>query len=221
MPNKTKISIIAAVTLAQPLLFAGAAAADETDAKASEASGEGAKENARPNDEPSEKETFWNPRKKPAAQMAVAINPLALILGQFIGEFDYGLNERLSLNINADYWSLGLSYFDTTALGVGIGAQYFPSEVASSGPLYQGFYVYPSLQLASVSVKENILGTKASWVTVAPQAVVGWQWDWRPFTMRLGAGAAYYIGSVSSGYESDLHGLRFVLDGTFGLSFGS
>jgi hypothetical protein len=109
--------------------------------------------------------------------------------------------------------------YETTAYGLGVGVQYFPIEVANSGPLYQGFYVYPSLQVASVTVDGTFLG-EASWVSVAPQAVAGWQWDWRPFTLRVGAGLAYYIGSVEEGYETDLDGLRVVFDGTLGLTFG-
>jgi hypothetical protein len=226
MLRNSKISIVAAALLV-PAAFAGSALAAEDAEKSADQSSAGATEateasanEASANEAAAEQETFWNPRKKPPARMAVAVNPIGLIFGMFLGEFDYGLNDRLSLDINADYWSLGVSYFDTTAWGVGIGAQYFPAEVAASGPLYQGFYVYPSLQFASVSVKEKIFGTSTSYISVAPQAVAGWQWDWRPFTVRFGAGAAYYIGSVDGGFRSDLHGLRFVLDGTLGLTFG-
>ncbi len=71
-----------------------------------------------------------------------------------------------------------------------------------------------------MTVDESLLG-EASWVSVAPQAVVGWQWDWRPLTVRVGLGAAYYIGSVAEGYRTDLDGFRVVFDGTVGLTFGS
>jgi hypothetical protein len=163
-------------------------------------------------------ESFFTPKKKPPARMAVGVNPLGLIFGLFVGEFDYGLNDQLSLNINGSYWNIA----DTTAWGVGVGAQYFLTDVASSGPLYQGFYVYPSLQVSSVSVSTSFFGfeSNTSYVAVAPQAVAGWQIDWRPFTMRLGAGAAYYFGSAEDGFDSALSGLRFVMDGTIGVTFG-
>lgn len=164
------------------------------------------------------KESFFTPTKKPPARMAVGLNPLGLIFGLVIGEFDYGLSDHLSLNINGSYWNI----LDTTAWGIGAGAQYFISDVAASGPLYQGFYVYPSLQISSVDVSTNFLGIEASssYVAVAPQVTAGWQIDWRPFTMRLGAGAAYYIGSAEDGFDSALSGFRFLLDGTIGLTFG-
>lgn len=161
-------------------------------------------------------ETFWSPRKKEPARMGVALNPLGLIFGMILAEFDYGLNDTLSLNINASYWDIGLS----TAYGAGVGAQLFLPEVADSGPLYQGFYVYPSLQVFSVTV-DPLLGLteEYEYVSVAPRAVAGWQWDWRPFTVRMGAGLEYFIASDEAGYDLDLQGLRLVLDGTVGLTF--
>lgn len=173
---------------------------------------------AQPVDEPAQPEG-WGPNKKPPARYGVAVNPIGLLFGLVIGEFDYGLNDRLSLNVNGSYWDLDVLVYETTAWGLGIGAQYFPAELGESGPLYQGFYVYPSLQVVSVTVDEPLLG-EASWVSVAPQAVVGYQWDWRPLTVRIGAGGAYYVGSVADGYQTDLDGFRFVLDGTVGLTFG-
>jgi hypothetical protein len=165
------------------------------------------------------KESFFTPKKKPPARMAIGINPIGLLFGLLEGEVDYGLGEQLSLAINGQY----LNMADTTAWGVGVGAQYFLTQVASSGPLYQGFYIYPSLQIASVSVSSSFLGFEShtSYVAFAPQAVAGWQIDWRPFTMRLGAGAAYYIGEADDGFDSALSsGLHVIVDGMIGVTFG-
>lgn len=214
-----KVPFIAAALLA-PASFAGTTLAAEPTAAVRPAQVTAEPPEGAPpavEDEPA-KETWWRPERHPPARFAVAVNPLGLLLGMFLAEFDYGLDERMSLNINGTYWSLGVLGYETTALGAGVGIQYFPAGVADSGPLYQGFYVYPSLQVASVSVE--FLGFEESWVSVAPQAIVGWQWDFRPFTVRVGGGAAYYIGSVADGFQTDLDGLRFVLDGTVGLTFG-
>lgn len=227
MAKLNKASITASALLAN-ITLASVAAAGEEAAGAARANSEAAELEAKVEVEKTEEgttddddaaETWWSPRKKPPARYAVAVNPLGLLFGLVLAEFDYGLSDRLSLNVNGSYWNIDVLGFDTTAWGAGIGAQYFPLEVASSGPLYQGFYIYPSLQLASVTVDDAFLG-EASWVSVAPQAVVGWQWDWRPLTVRVGAGAAYYVGSVAEGYRTDLDGLRFVVDGTLGLTFG-
>lgn len=198
-----------AAVLALATTSAGAAAAAEDAVPTSE---EAPAAQARDDQE----ETFWSPRKKEPARMAVALNPLGLIFGLILAEFDYGLSDTMSLNINAAYWDIGFS----TAYGAGVGVQLFLPEVADSGPLYQGFYVYPSLQVFSVTV-DPLLGLteEYDYVSVAPRAVAGWQWDWRPFTARAGAGLEYFIASDEAGYDLDLQGLRFVLDGTVGLTF--
>jgi hypothetical protein len=220
MSYRNKLSFAAAGLLAT-ISFGGVAVAAE-DEQAGEASTEVQQQEGTASAEvkdDADEGTWWSPKKKPPARFGVAVNPIGLLLGLIIAEFDYGLSDRLSLNVNGTYWNLDVLGYETTAWGLGLGAQYFPIEVANGGPLYQGFYVYPSLQVASVTVDEVILG-EASWVSVAPQAVVGWQWDWRPLTVRVGVGAAYYIGSVAEGYRTDLDGFRVVLDGTLGLTFG-
>jgi hypothetical protein len=214
---KHPISFTAAC-LALAVAPSAALAAEEAASEAAAPSATTTEESAAQPADSEWKESFFTPAKKPPARMAIGINPVGLIFGLFIGEFDYGLSDQLSLNINGSYWNI----LDTTAWGVGVGAQYFISDVAASGPLYQGFYVYPSLQISSVDVSTSIFGIEASssYVAVAPEVVAGWQIDWRPFTMRLGAGAAYYIGSAKDGFDSALSGFRFVADGTIGVTFG-
>ncbi|MEO8179675.1 MAG: hypothetical protein ABI895_12650 [Deltaproteobacteria bacterium] len=208
MLQNKKASFAAAVLLAHTSL-AGIAAAAE-DVKISTTTEEKV---VTTKDE--REETFWAPRKQEPARMAVAVNPIGLIFGLLLAEFDYGLSDTLSLNINAEYWNFSV----TKAYGLGAGVQIFLPEVADSGPLYQGFYLYPSLQVLSVSVDSIFFTDDYSYVSVAPRFVAGWQWDWRPFTVRLGLGAEYYIASAKTGYDVDLRGLRFVGDGTLGLTF--
>jgi hypothetical protein len=138
-----------------------------------------------------------------------------LIFGLILAEFDYGLNDQMSLNVNAEYWNFSV----TKAYGLGAGVQIFLPEVADSGPLYQGFYLYPSLQVLSVSVDSILFADDYNYFSVAPRFIAGWQWDWRPFTLRAGAGLEYYIASAKTGYDVDLRGLRVVFDGTVGLTF--
>src|SRR3954463_13815440 len=59
------------------------------------------KQEAAPKDE-RQAESFWMPKKKEPAHMAVAVNPVGLIFGMILAEFDYGLNDQMSLNINAE-----------------------------------------------------------------------------------------------------------------------
>jgi len=208
--NKKRASFAAALLLAHTCLTGIAAAAEEK--VVVETNEEKA---ATPAQDEQQKETFWMPRKKDPARMAVAVNPIGLIFGLVLAEFDYGLSDTLSLNINAEYWNFSV----TKAYGAGAGVQIFLPEVADSGPLYQGFFLYPSLQVLSVSVDSILFADDYSYVSVAPRFIAGWQWDWRPFTVRLGLGAEYYIASEKNGYDVDLQGLRFVGDGTIGLTF--
>jgi hypothetical protein len=218
MTLKNKASFAAATLLGHASL-AGIASAAETvtsqEAPASkvEQPPEQQQEAAPKDEHPAE--SFWMPRKKDPARMAVAVNPVGLIFGMLLAEFDYGLNDQTSLNVNAEYWNFAF----TKAYGVGAGAQIFLPEVADSGPLYQGFYLYPSLQVLSVSVDSILFSDDYSYLSVAPRFIAGWQWDWRPFMLRAGAGLEYYIASAKTGYDVDLRGLRVVFDGTVGLTF--
>lgn len=217
MTFTNKASFAAALLLAHASLASVAAAAEtateEVAAPKAEQSTEQKQEAAPKDEHPAE--SFWMPRKKEPAHMAVAVNPIGLIFGMILAEFDYGLNDQMSVNVNAEYWNFSF----TKAYGVGAGAQIFLPEVADSGPLYQGFYLYPSLQVLSVSVDSILFADDYSYVSVAPRFIAGWQWDWRPFTLRAGAGLEYYIASAKTGYDVDLRGLRVVFDGTVGLTF--
>jgi hypothetical protein len=210
MLQNKKASFAAAVLLAHTSL-AGIAAAAEADVEVATTT----EETVVTTKDTHEEETVWAPHKKEPARMAIAVNPIGLIFGLLLAEFDYGLSDTLSLNINAEYWNFSV----TKAYGLGVGAQIFLPDVADSGPLYQGFYLYPSLQVLSVSVDSIFFSDDYSYVSVAPRFVAGWQWDWRPLTVRLGLGAEYYIASAKTGYDVDLRGLRFVGDGTIGLTF--
>jgi len=214
MLHRNRLTTVAVLVLAHAARTGSAAAADETTTKTEVKEVQAGSTR----DEPTTSE-LYGPGKRPPARFGVSVNPIGLLFGLFIGEFDYGLSDRMSLNINGTYWNTSLLGFKTTAVGAGAGVQYFPMEVAKSGPLYQGFFVYPSLQFLSVSVGADGI-SDASYVAVAPEAIVGWQWDWRPLSVRVGAGAAYYIGSVQSGYETNVDGFRFILDGSVGLTFG-
>jgi hypothetical protein len=209
MVHSKKATCAAALLLAHTSMAGIAAAADG--AAATTADGSAAEA---PKDAPKE-ESVWKPNKKEPARMAVAVNPIGLIFGMILAEFDYGLSDTLSLNINATYWDFSI----TTAYGAGVGAQLFLPQVADSGPLYQGFFLYPSLQVLSVKVDPLLFLDEYSYVSVAPRFIAGWQWDWRPFTLRLGAGLEYYVASSKAGYDLDLQGLRFAADGTVGLTF--
>ena len=217
MTIKNKASFATALLLTHSALAGSASAAEtateEPAAPKADQSSEQQQEAAPKDEHPAE--SFWMPRKKEPARMAVAVNPIGLIFGLILAEFDYGLSDQMSLNVNAEYWNFSV----TKAYGLGAGVQIFLPEVADSGPLYQGFYLYPSLQVLSVSVDSILFTDDYNYLSVAPRFIAGWQWDWRPFTLRAGAGLEYYIASAKTGYNVDLQGLRVVFDGTVGLTF--
>src|SRR5690606_36297186 len=92
-----KVPFIAAALLA-PASFAGTTLAAEPTAAVRPAQITAEPPEGAPpavEDEPA-KETWWRPERHPPARFAVAVNPLGLLLGMFLAEFDYGLDERMS-----------------------------------------------------------------------------------------------------------------------------
>jgi hypothetical protein len=126
----------------------------------------------------------------------------------------------LSLNVSGSYYSLSAGSTDTTAFGIGVGTQIFPS-----GYLYQGFFVYPSLQYASATAKSDgsMYGgstTEATATLMGIAALLGYQWDWRPFSLRLGGGVGYYgVAAESGDAEVALSGVMPLLDASLGFTF--
>src|SRR4051812_46184150 len=129
MTLKNNASFAAALLLAHSSLAGSAAAAETVTAEDAPApkveQSTEQKQEAAPKDE-HQAESFWMPKKKEPARMAVAVNPIGLIFGLILAEFDYGLSDQMSLNINGEYWNFSV----TKAYGLGAGVQIFLPEVA-------------------------------------------------------------------------------------------
>ncbi len=155
--------------------------------------------------------------EKEPSKGGVWFNPLALIFGAVSADVGIALGEKHALNFGASYWSFDLLGVENTSFGFGAGWQYF-----ITGSTFGGFFVLPNLQLEYASIKAN--DVEASGLIVGPGALLGYQWDWQPFSLRLGGGIQYYIGSVeatsgSSTVSSDIAGLSPALDASIGFTW--
>lgn len=147
----------------------------------------------------------------------VWFNPLGLIFGLFSADVGISLNDRSALNFGANYWSFELGRVDNTSFGFGAGWQYF-----FTGQVYDGFFVMPNVQFeyASVSLGDDSF----EGVLAGPGALAGYQWDWHPFSLRLGAGFHYYFGNVEGQADgeviaSDIRGMSPDLDASLGFTW--
>ena len=153
------------------------------------------------------------PPAKKLASVAVVANPLGLLFGFYNVDVGVAVTDKLSANFAGHYWSLDFLGVETKAWGAGIGAQYF-----FYGNVFQGAFVYPALEIARTSI--TIGDFSASGTLFGPSAIVGYQWNFHPFTVRVGGGGQYLLGDVSGqNYKSSLQGIDFKLDGSIGLAF--
>lgn len=137
--------------------------------------------------------------EEPSSRGGVWFNPLGLIFGLLSVDVGVALQPKHALNFSASYWGFDLLGVENTSFGVGAGWQYF-----IIGETFGGFFVLPNIQAeyASIAVDGD---TVASGAVIGPGALVGYQWDWKPFSLRLGGGFHYYIGSVEGEYEGDVY----------------
>ena len=152
------------------------------------------------------------PAKKPASSTAIVFNPVGLIFGLYNVDVGVGIAEQLSANFGGSYWSFDILGVKNSAWGLSVGGQYF-----FYGKRFDGAFVYPALEYARSTV--SIGDVSASGSLFGPSAIVGYQWECKPFTLRLGGGIRYYLGNVTGdGLSSDLHGAALKLDGSIGFT---
>jgi hypothetical protein len=148
----------------------------------------------------------------------VWFNPLGLIVGAVGIDAGIGITEKSALNIGASYWSFDLFGVKNTSFGLGAGWQYF-----IIGETFGGLYVLPNVQAEYAKI--SFEGNSVSGLLVGPGALAGYQWDWHPFSLRLGTGFHYYLGSLeatsSDGatFSSDISGLSLDLDASIGFTW--
>jgi hypothetical protein len=152
-------------------------------------------------------------REHPAAHGEVLINPLGVIFGSYGAEIGIGLADGVSLNPSVGYISLDSGNVKGSALGLGLGVQVFPGS-----SLYHGWFLLPHLAYASAKATSG--ASEATATAYGGGILAGYQWDWRPFTLRLGAGAAYYAAEAKGDdIKVGLSGVAPELDASIGFSF--
>lgn len=144
---------------------------------------------------------------------AILVNAAGMLFGTLNAELAVGVAEDVSLNLGGWRWHDDVQGLETTSLGAYAGTQIF-----FAGDRFRGAFVYPMIEVATVRL--SFLGERGSGSLMGPAALVGYQWDWRPFTIRLAGGGRYLLGEVVVGDTStSLQGLAFKGDASVGLSW--
>jgi hypothetical protein len=159
---------------------------------------------------------------------AVMINPLGIVYGPLVVEFDFGLGAQGSLNFRAARWgAVPGAPSGTSAWAAGVGAQIF-----ASGPIYDGVFAYPALDMmwatvpgASAPAMPAMPGAEpassdAKVTAFVPQLLFGYEFDWKFLALRLGIGGFAVVprdpaGETAIGSET----LGLLLDLSCGVTF--
>jgi len=147
--------------------------------------------------------------------MGIFFNPLSILFGFYGLELDFSPMHLVSINVSGQYYSRELLGVKTSAYGGDIGAQFF---LTGQKPMH-GLYLYP--RIAYAKAKATFLDQKAEASLIGIGGTVGYQWNWQPFSLRLGGGVMNYSGSASgsSGLDISLRGTTPALDLTLGFVF--
>lgn len=139
------------------------------------------------------------------------LNPLAMALGVFGGEADFVIGRYAAVAVEGSLYRRN----DGTGVALGTGLLVYPM-----GSALHRLYLEPRIAYACPL---SAIRPKIDWSSdaVGLGASAGWQWTWDyGFSVRLGAGAMYFIGASGSGTDSVvLAGPQLVLDGLLGWSF--
>lgn len=163
---------------------------------------------------------------------AIMINPVGIVYGPSVVEFDFGLGAQGSLNFRAARWAgVPGAPSGTSAWAAGIGAQIF-----ASGPIYDGVFAYPALDLmwaevpssAAPSMPPQMTGaataedteTEIAVGAFVPQILFGYEFDWKFLALRLGIGGFAVVprddeGKAALGNDT----LGLLLDLSVGVTF--
>jgi hypothetical protein len=159
---------------------------------------------------------------------AIMINPVGIVYGPLVIEFDFGLGSQGSLNFRAARWAgVPGAPSGTSAWAAGIGAQIF-----ASGPIYDGVFAYPALDLmwaevpnaSATNMPAQMTGASASGETATHTAVGAFVpqilFDWKFLALRLGIGGFAVVPRDADGKAilgNDTLGL--LLDLSVGVTF--
>jgi len=152
--------------------------------------------------------------------MGIYFNPVSLLFGFYGLELDFSPQHLYSINVSGQYYSRSLLGIKTSAYGGDVGVQFF---LTGKKPLH-GAYIYP--RVAFAKAKAEYLGTGAEASLIGLGVTAGYQWNWQPFSLRLGGGLIDYMGSVKATGdgtggtpEISLRGLWPLIDLTLGFVF--
>ena len=173
---------------------------------------------ARAQGDAAEKSDSTAQRQAPASG-GVFFNPLGLVFGYLNAEVSIGALDLLAVNLGGSYYWDSSDTVKETTYSVGAGIQAFPV-----GQLYSGFFVYPSVLYAKTTAEATILDTTstAEASLMGLGGIVGYQWDWRPFSLRLGGGFRYLWITAEEGdgtIELQVKGFAPALDASIGFTF--
>jgi hypothetical protein len=137
-------------------------------------------------------------------------NPLAMALGVFVGEADFVLGRYAVVAIEGGLYRRG----DSTATALGAGLLVYPLGAALRGLYVEPRAVYArpwSEAIGSFEWGMDVLGLGGT---------AGWQWTWEyGFSVRIGAGAIYFLGDSRNPRSLVAGGAQPVVDGSVGWAF--
>lgn len=145
---------------------------------------------AAPAAQPVEAPTPDKPEDKFA--MGIYFNPVSILFGFYGLELDFSPMRLVSFNISGFYYSWELLGTKTSAYGGDVGAQFF---LTGRKPMH-GLYVYPRLAFAKAQASAGDIKAEATLFGIG--ATVGYQWNWEPFSLRLGGGVVDYFGGAEA-----------------------
>ena len=148
--------------------------------------------------------------------MGVFFNPISILFGFYGLELDFSPQRLFSINVSATYYNNEILGVKTSAYGGDIGVQFF---LTGDRPM-NGLYLYPRVAYAKAKASAGDVSAEASLIGLG--ATVGYQWNWQPFSMRLGGGVIDYMGGTSNNAGApniSLRGTMPAVDFTIGFAF--
>lgn len=150
-----------------------------------------------------------------AAKRSVTTNILGMAIGATNAIYEFEAGDKKTLGVGISTWRLdsGSWKLSSSALGVDY-------NIYQKGKKFEGMYIGPSAWLNMVSAEYTPLlatTTKASGTFIMLGANLGYKWLWDGgFTMGIGTGIGYTVGSLAVGGENAPYGglglSRFALD---------
>jgi hypothetical protein len=162
--------------------------------------------------------TTENSKDSEHATVGIFFEPLLALFGFYEGDIGVAITDKVVIGVWGQYFDYEFVSVKLSGYGVGLGTQLFPLQKS-----FKGFYVYPMIKYQRVDFGVSGAGA-AGLKYYGPQATLGYQWNWEPFSLRLGGGVEYTFGEVSANVDAkkastDYRGLGYELDIAIGFAF--